>query len=157
MRMAGLTYADSLSISWAVTWRLALAHVVLLLILAMLLIAFGSPHRGASAIAFYVACVLLEWLLAWPFVVKRALAPQVIFPRLNPSRLRVRYWVAVILGVVADLASLVPVAAIVLALHLSGIPIRAAGPVSILFLLIRMFAVLPIGIQALARKLPQAL
>jgi hypothetical protein len=152
-----LNYADALSISWSLTWRLALAHVVLLLILATLVIAFGSPHRGISAIALYVVFVLLEWLLAWPFVVKRALAPQRIFPKLNPgadaTQMRVRYSVAVILGVVADLASLVPVAAIMLLLHLSGIPIRAAGPVAIFFLLIRMFAILPIGIQALARRL----
>jgi hypothetical protein len=156
-----LSYAAALALSWALTWRLALAHVVVLLILAMLLIAFGSPHRGANAISFYSVCVLLEWLLAWPFVIKRALAPQVIFPRLSPgadvdpNRIRVRYRVAAVIGVVADLTSLVPVAAAVLLLHLAGVSIRSAGAIAIFFLLIRTFAVLPLGIRALARRLLQ--
>jgi hypothetical protein len=150
-----MTYTTALSFSWALTWRLALAHFVLLLILLMLLLAFGSPHRGASVPLIGLGDAVLGWLLAWPFVIKRVLAPQQMFSNASlSSRFRVRYWAAVILGLVSDLATLVPVVMAVLMARLLGF--RIPNPVALLiFSCIRLFVTLPLGVRRFFRRLPE--
>lgn len=150
-----MTYAAALSFSWALTWRLALAHFVLLLILLMLLVAFASPSRGASTPIIGIGDAVLGWLLAWPFVIKRVLAPQQVFSNTSlSSKFRVRYWPAVILGIVSDLATLVPVVMAVLMVRLLGF--RIPNPVALLiFSCIRLFVILPLGVRRFFRHLPE--
>src|SRR4051794_21445384 len=149
-----MTYAAALSFSWALTWRLVVAQLVLLLILLTLLIAFGSPRRGVNAPLFDAMTVLLAWLLAWPFVIKRVLAPEVVLANSPHDRFRVRYSVAVILGIVSDLGSLVPVAGLILVLRLFGVTSVGAFAL-IVFLLFRMLLVLPLCVRAVSQRVPR--
>lgn len=150
-----MTYTTALSFSWALTWRLALANLVLALILVVLLAAFGSPYRSSHALFLAVGNAALGWLLAWPFVVKRVLAPQQVFLNASLSnRFQIRYWAAVILGVVSDLASLIPMVAALLLFRLLGL--RIPNPVAlVIFSVVRLFAVLPFGLRRLFRQLPE--
>jgi hypothetical protein len=124
--------------------------------LLMLVLAFASPHKGVNMPVIGIGNALLDWLLAWPFVIKRVLAPEVVLAK--PASLsrgfRVRYGVAVTLGVVSDLASLVPIAAVVLSSRLLGLATPYAIALMIFFST-RLFVVLPFGIRALFGRLPE--
>jgi hypothetical protein len=150
-----MTYTSALSFSWALTWRLALANFVLILISLVFFAALGSSYRSTHASLIGIANAVLGWLIAWPFVVKRVLAPQQVFSNAeSQKRFRVHYWAAVILGIVADVASLLPVVMTVLMVRFLGILIP--NPVALLFFTcIRLFIVLPLGVQRLFRQLPE--
>ncbi len=155
-----LSYVRALQVGWSVTWRLLLANVVLVLLIVAFTTVLTPALERSGSFALNVFYGVMEWLLAWPFVARVALAPQVLSPDLyppsafNPKRQRspVRYGPAVLFGVVVDAVSALPLLALAWALH----SLASAPLLIVLFLLIRLFVVLPLGAQLLSRRLEAA-
>lgn len=144
-----MLYRESLSISWALTWRLVLAEIVLAALILMFLFAFGSPARLASPQWFALAYGALGWLLLWPFVLRRGLPPQLF--GFDAKHARLQYWPAVTFGLLADLASLIPVLAIALLMRAIGMPVNGAG-IMLLVVVTRCVVVLPGAIGLMGRR-----
>ena len=137
-------YRDQLRLSWALTWRLLLSNAIILSIVATLAIAFGSLRGPASSAVFFVLYFAMECFMAWPFVLRRTMPPQVF--SLDARIFALRYWPSVLFGVAADLSSALPV----ICLHLVGT--KSSGILASGLLLVRLFIVLPALIGAIARR-----
>ena len=144
-----MLYRRTLSIAWALTWRLLLAEVVLGALLLMFLFAFAAPARLNSPQWFGLAYAALGWLLLWPFVLRRALPPELF--GFEAKQARLQYWPAVTFGLLADMASLIPVLGMTLLLRGAGITVDGAAVVCML-LAVRLFLVLPGAIGLMGRR-----
>lgn len=144
-----MLYRESLSISWALTWRLLLAEIVLGALLLMFMFAFAAPARLNSPQWFAICYAALGWLLLWPFVLRRGLPPYLL--GLEPKQARLQYWPAVTFGLLADLATLIPVLAVTLLLRRAGLPMAGSAIVA-LILVIRFLLVLPGAIGLIGRR-----
>lgn len=144
-----MRYGQKLRLAWALTWRLLLAEIVLGALLLVFLFAFAAPARWNSPYWFALAYAALGWLLLWPFVLRRGLPPELF--GFNPKEAQLQYWPAVMFGLLVDLASLVPVIAMILALRVAGFTIGGTV-VAILLLTVRLFAVLPGATGLLGRR-----
>ncbi len=141
-----VTYRERLSVAWELTWRLVLGQLALLLMSAMVVVAFAAGARGFFVVLYGVFNVLM----VWPFVLRRALPPQTL--GLDPATVRMRYPVAIMFGIVVDAVSLTPVLAVLLLPHLRGVAVIAIGVTAV-----RLFVVLPLAIQALRSRAPTAI
>jgi hypothetical protein len=139
-----MSYREELTLSWALTWRLLLSNIIILLIAAMLVLAFGSQASAASSAAFFGLYFAMECLMAWPFVMRRTLPPQVF--SLDPRGFALRYWPSVMFGVAADMLSALPL----IFLNLLGASER--GFVAVALVLVRLFVVLPVLIGFVGRR-----
>ena len=129
--------------------------------LVLLIVAFTTvlaPALGRSgSLTINLLYAVMEWLLAWPFVARVALAPQILAPdryppgQFNPKRERspVRYGPAVALGLAVDAVSMLPLFGMAAALH----RLSLAPYLVMLGILVRLFVVLPAAIQLLVRRL----
>jgi hypothetical protein len=145
-----VAYREQITLAWALTWRLLLSNIILLLIVAMLIVAFGSPRDPGTGIAFFTLFFAMECLMAWPFVLRRTLPPQVF--RLDARGFVLLYWPSVLFGVATDLLSVLPVLAVVLLSRLLGADLRAGGFISISVVTVRLFIVLPVLLGFVARR-----
>jgi hypothetical protein len=143
-----MTYLEQLNLSWALSWRLLLSNIVILLVLAMLTIAFASPRSAATGMAFFGLFFAMECLMAWPFVLRRTLPPQIFA---LPRGFSLRYWPAVLFGVSADLMSALPLVLLqVVLLHLLGA--KPGSFIALTVFSVRLFVVLPIFLGFVARR-----
>ena len=153
-----LTYSQTLRVSWSITWRLLLADLVLFLLIALFTVAFGSLRSPVVGVVVWGSYLLLKWLVAWPFVIRRTLAPQFMLPltgvapNLDPKSIPIRYWACVALGLVTDLVSFFPVIVILLLLRDAGLLIINSLLLSLLFFIVRFVLILPAGVYLLARR-----
>ena len=154
-----LSYGDAVAISWAMNWRLAIANLILMLVLAAV---FGflpaTTSRGTFSFGVWFAADLL---LIWPFVLRRVLESRSSSLRLSilsntpqAETLTILYRKAILLALVVEAVTLLLSFLTVLVLGKAGMWTSRdqVGTFNLLAGLLRLLVVMPIGIKLFASE-----
>ncbi len=150
---------DSVAISWAINWRLAIANLVLMLLLAGV---FGflrsSAYRGPLSFGVWFA---VDLLILWPFVLRRVLEAQsgnlrltILSNTLQEETLTISYRRAILLALAVEAVTLLLSFLTILVLAAAGVRVNQnqTGTFNLLAGLLRLLVVMPVGIKLFASE-----
>ena len=156
-----LSYGDALAISWSINWRLGIANLIILLVLAG--VSSLLPSSVTKGLIFALALFVLDLCVAWPVILNKALSVHTGAVQLNiygnraDEGLRISYGKSLLLALVVEVATIIFAVLTTVVLLLAGVHMERGtngNGINLLMAALRLFVVVPLGIKFFSQRSP---